>query len=52
MRPRFTPAETAGAFRIGTVPVLGAAPLAGALDAVEGTTIGAIREKRSRRPVT
>jgi len=45
MRPTFTPAESAGAFQIGTVPVLSAAPLAGSLDVFERTTIEAIRAK-------
>jgi kynureninase len=45
MRERFTPAESAGAFQIGTVPVLSAAPLAGSLDVFEETTIEAVREK-------
>ncbi|NEU55292.1 kynureninase [Halorussus sp. MSC15.2] len=45
MNPTYTPAENAGAYQIGTVPVLSAAPLAGSLDvfadageAVEGAT--------------
>jgi len=45
MRERFTPAESAGAFQIGTIPVLSAAPLAGSLDVFEETTIEAVREK-------
>ncbi len=45
MRETFTPAETAGAFQIGTIPVLSAAPLSGSLDVFEETTIEAVREK-------
>jgi len=45
MRPTFTPAESAGAFQIGTAPVLSAASLAGSLDVFERTTIEAIRAK-------
>ena len=45
MRRTFTPAEHAGAFQIGTVPVLAAAPLDGALDVVHEAGIERIREK-------
>jgi len=45
MRQTFTPAENAGAFQIGTVPVLAAAPLDGALDVVHEAGIERIREK-------
>ena len=45
MNPRFTPAGTAGAWQIGTVPMLSAAPLEGALDLVHEAGIDAIREK-------
>jgi kynureninase len=45
MRERFTPAEGAGAFQIGTIPVLSAAPLAGSLSVFEEAGIRAVREK-------
>ncbi len=45
MRPTYTPAAGAGAFQLGTVPVLAAAPLWGALDVVEDAGVAAIREK-------
>ncbi|ELY46040.1 kynureninase [Natronorubrum tibetense] len=45
MRERFVPAESAGAWQIGTIPVLSAAPLAGALELVDEAGIGAIRAK-------
>ncbi|WP_254538072.1 kynureninase [Halomarina litorea] len=45
MNMEYTPAESAGAFQIGTVPMLAAAPLEGALDVVEEAGIDAIREK-------
>jgi kynureninase len=45
MNPTFTPASDAGAFQIGTIPVLAAAPLDGALDVFEETSIEAVREK-------
>ncbi|MFC5969736.1 kynureninase [Halomarina salina] len=45
MRHEFTPADTAGAWQIGTPPLLAAAPLDGALDVVEDAGICAIREK-------
>jgi len=45
MRERFTPADSAGAWQIGTVPVLSTAPLAGALELVDEAGIDAIREK-------
>jgi len=45
MNPTYTPARTAGAWQIGTVPVLSAAPLAGALEIHEAAGVGAIREK-------
>jgi kynureninase len=45
MRQTFTPADDAGAFQIGTVPVLAAAPLDGALDVVHEVGIERIREK-------
>ncbi|WP_332898056.1 kynureninase [Haladaptatus sp. CMSO5] len=45
MRHEFTPAASAGAWQIGTIPILSAAPLSGALDIFEETTIEAVREK-------
>ena len=45
MNTAFTPASDAGAYQIGTPPVLALAPLEGALDIVEAAGIGAIREK-------
>jgi len=46
MNPTYTPAGGAGAYQIGTVPVLSAAPLAGSLDvfadAAEATDAGAV----------
>ncbi|MFC7234714.1 kynureninase [Halosegnis marinus] len=45
MNHEFTPAESAGAFQIGTVPVLAAAPLDGALDVTREAGIDALREK-------
>jgi kynureninase len=45
MNRTFTPAETAGAWQIGTVPMLSAAPLEGALDITAEAGIDAIREK-------
>ncbi len=45
MRREFTPAESAGAFQIGTVPVLAAAPLDGALDVHHEAGIDRIRAK-------
>jgi kynureninase len=45
MNPTFTPAETAGAWQIGTVPMLSAAPLEGALAITTEAGIDAIREK-------
>ena len=52
MNPTYTPADSAGAYQIGTIPVLSAAPLAGSLDvfadAGDGTLetgIEAVREK-------
>ena len=45
MNPTFTPAESAGAWQIGTIPVLAAAPLEGSLDVLEEVGIEAIRER-------
>ncbi len=45
MRPTFTPAESAGAFQIGTVNVLSAAPLYGSLEIVDDAGIDRVREK-------
>ncbi|MFD1515631.1 kynureninase [Halomarina rubra] len=45
MNHEFTPADTAGAWQVGTPPLLALAPLEGALDVVEAAGIDAIREK-------
>ena len=45
MNSRFTPAAGAGAYQIGTPPLLAAAGLDGALDPIEAAGIDAIREK-------
>ena len=45
MRHEFTPAEHAGAYQIGTVPMLSAAPLDGALDVLHDAGIERVREK-------
>jgi kynureninase len=45
MNMTYTPAETAGAWQNGTIPVLSAAPLWGALEVVHDAGIDAIREK-------
>jgi len=45
MRETYTPAHTAGAWQIGTVPMLAAAPLDGSLDIVHEAGIDTIREK-------
>jgi kynureninase len=45
MNPTFTPADSAGAWQIGTVPVLAAAPLEGSLDLLAEVGIEAIRER-------
>jgi kynureninase len=45
LRPRFDPADSAGAWQIGTVPVFSAAPLFGALDVTHEAGIDRIREK-------
>ena len=45
MNPEFTPAAGAGAYQIGTPPLLSLAPLEGALDVLEAAGIGAVREK-------
>ncbi|WP_363464607.1 kynureninase [Halogeometricum borinquense] len=45
MRHTYTPAHSAGAFQIGTPPILAVAPLDGALDVVEDAGIDALREK-------
>jgi kynureninase len=44
MNPTFTPARTAGAWQIGTVPMLSAAPLEGSLDLLAEAGIDAVRE--------
>ena len=41
----FTPADDAGAWQIGTIPVLSAAPLFGAIEIVQEAGIDAVREK-------
>jgi kynureninase len=45
MRLTYTPAESAGAWQIGTVPVLSAAPLDGVLDLVEAVGIERLHER-------
>ncbi|MEF8851079.1 MAG: kynureninase [Haloarculaceae archaeon] len=45
MRETFTPADSAGAWQTGTVPVLSAAPLAGSLELLDEAGIDAVREK-------
>ncbi|WP_137284209.1 kynureninase [Halorussus salinisoli] len=45
MNQTYTPAPDAGAYQIGTIPILSAAPLAGSLDVFEETSIEAVREK-------
>lgn len=45
MRLTYTPADSAGAWQIGTVPVLSAAPLLGVLDLVEAAGIDRLRER-------
>jgi kynureninase len=51
MNPTYTPAEDAGAYQIGTIPILSAAPLAGSLELFEeiadtpDTAIELVREK-------
>ena len=45
MSGRHAPAPGAAAWQIGTIPILAAAPLWGALDVVEAAGIGRIREK-------
>jgi len=45
MNPRFTPADSAGAWQVGTIPVLAAAPLEGSLDVLEDVGIEAVRER-------
>ncbi|WP_267642176.1 kynureninase [Haloarchaeobius amylolyticus] len=45
MNHAFTPADDAGAWQIGTIPVLAAAPLDGALDVTHDAGIEALREK-------
>jgi kynureninase len=45
MREEFTPADSAGAWRVGTVPVPGAAPLAGPPEILHEAGIDAVREK-------
>ena len=45
MNPAFTPADSAGAWQIGTIPILAAAPLEGSLDLLSAVGIDAIRER-------
>ena len=45
MNLTYTPAPDAGAFQVGTVPVLSAAPLFGALSVLEDAGMDAIRER-------
>lgn len=45
LRQTYTPAPDAGAYQIGTPPVLAMAPLEGALETIEAAGIEAIREK-------
>jgi kynureninase len=45
MSGRHAPAAGAAAWQIGTIPILAAAPLWGALDVIEAAGIGRIREK-------
>ena len=45
MPPAYAPAAGAAAYQLGTVPVLAAAPLWGALDVVEAAGLSAVREK-------
>ncbi|MFC7202356.1 kynureninase [Haloferax namakaokahaiae] len=46
MELTYDPAHSAGAFQVGTIPILSAAPLDGALDIVEDAGgVGALREK-------
>ncbi|MCT9095499.1 kynureninase [Haloarchaeobius sp. HME9146] len=45
MNHEFTPAADAGAWQIGTIPVLAAAPLDGSLDVTHDAGIDALREK-------
>jgi kynureninase len=44
LNPEFTPADGAGAWQIGTVPVFAAAPLFGTLDVTEAAGIEKLRE--------
>jgi len=45
MRLNYTPADSAGAWQIGTVPVLSAAPLWGMLDLIETVSIERLRQR-------
>ncbi len=45
MNLTYTPADSAGAFQIGTIHVLSAAPLAGSLEILEDAGIDRVREK-------
>ena len=48
MAPEYTPAQSAGAWQIGTIPIFSAAPLDGALSVVEDAGIDRILEKSVR----
>ena len=48
MNLEYTPAASAGAWQIGTVPIFSAAPLSGSLSMLEDAGIEAIREKSTR----
>ncbi|WP_227356343.1 kynureninase [Haladaptatus salinisoli] len=45
MQLTYTPARSAGAWQIGTIPILSAAPLAGVLDIVDEVGIETVRER-------
>ena len=45
MRTTYTPAQSAGAWQTGTIPILSAAPLAGVLDVVDEAGIEALRDR-------
>ncbi|WP_433631771.1 kynureninase [Halomicrococcus sp. NG-SE-24] len=45
MRTTYTPAQSAGAWQTGTIPVLSAAPLLGVMDIVDEVGIEALRER-------
>ncbi|MFB6185530.1 MAG: kynureninase, partial [Halobacteriaceae archaeon] len=45
MNLTYTPADSAGAWQIGTIPILSAAPIEGALDIFDETDIETVRDK-------